>query len=143
MDEKRFLETLYAHRHKLKCSTFVVRQGPRKWLCACCEEPHDVLSPKREYLREWHRRRGKHNRIRRKNEGRCTNCGKTLAGSSSTVYCVGCHAGRLDWQRRWRQRRALAIHDALYGGRADFEREEISPRPMNITAKQIKEGLRG
>jgi hypothetical protein len=143
MDEKRFLETLFAHRHRLKCSTFVVRQGLRKWVCAVCEEPHDVLSPKREYLREWYRKRGKHQRIRYKNEGRCTNCGKTLVGSTSTVYCVACHAGRLATQRRARQRKALAIHEALYGGREDFQREEISPHPMNLTVRQITEGERG
>jgi hypothetical protein len=143
MDEKRFLETLFAHRHRLKCSTFVVRQGPRKWVCCVCDEPHDVLSPKRAYLREWHRRRGKYVRIQRRNEGRCTNCGKTLEGSSSTVYCIGCHAYRIDYQRRARAKRAMAINEALYGGRADFEKEQIDPRPMNITVRQIKEGIRG
>lgn len=127
MSHQKFLETIWAHRDRLKCSTIVVRAGAGKWVCAVCVEPHDIQSPKHQYLREWYKRRGKFLRIEWQNSGRCKNCGKMLEESPSTVYCVRCHAGRIETQRKSRQRRQDAIYQSLYGGRFDFQREQIKP----------------
>ena len=55
----------------------------------------------------------------------CINCGRSCSESASTRYCVKCHAGRLETQRRYRERKQHGITEALYGGRVDFQREQI------------------
>ncbi len=127
MSHQKFLETIWAHRDRLKCSTVVVRAGARKWICAVCVTPHDVLSPKREQMRRWYRNRGRFQRIEWANSRLCINCGRSCSESASTRYCVKCHSGRLETQRRYRERKQHGITEALYGGRADFQREQIKP----------------